>query len=482
MFRPCHFSNKTFFLENNSYKQTHLSKGQTFPFPFSVHSQQLISTASCFQVVDCLKGKLKVSPAELKPYIQVGSESEKYVQMHLPAAALENSFNVPNAAQLLAIEPDDIIGKVHCIQEQKTKTICFEINKNLFIKDIIENCALPYINFHPKHVVVEFSSPNVAKPFHLGHLRSTIIGNFVANLYDYFHNNVTKLNYLGDWGTQFGFIKVGMEELKYTKEDLKRNPIKMLYQSYVHANKLGETDPEILKRARNEFSRLENGPPETLSDWKAIMDFTKEELERTYERLGVSFTEYHMESMYNIKDIQNVIDRLTEKDVLQAQDGGKKVAVVNDRQVPLVKSDGSSLYLTRDVAAAIDRFDKYKFDRMFYLADNSQHDHFANLKLILQKLDLPFANRIQHVKFGRVRGMSSRRGNAVFLKDILDECRELVVQKQIQSPSNLQGHPLQILDLPEMFQPRGCPSRTIWRFRTRWAFLVWSLTTLSRGD
>lgn len=356
--------------------------------------------------------------------------------MHLPTSTLEQHFNIETTSELLKIEPDDIIGKVHCIQEQKTKKICFEINKNLFVKDIIENCALPYINFNSKHVVVEFSSPNIAKPFHLGHLRSTIIGNFIANLYEYFHNDVTKLNYLGDWGTQFGFIKVGLEELKYTKEDLKVNPIKLLYESYVHANKLGENDPEIVKRARAEFSQLENGPPETLDDWRIIMDYTKEELEATYKRLGVTFNEYHRESMYNINDIQNVINKLVEKNVLQRQADGKSVAVVNDRKVSVLKSDGTSLYLTRDIAAAIDRFQKYKFDKMFYLADNSQHDHFFALKNILQKLDLPWSTNIEHVKFGRVRGMSSRKGNAVFLKDILDECRELMVQKQIQSPSN----------------------------------------------
>lgn len=377
-----------------------------------------------------------MSPADLKPFIQVGHETEKYIQMHLPTTTLERQFNVPNASELLKIEPDDIIGKVHCIEEHKTKKICFEINKNLFIKDIIENCALPYINYNSKHVVVEFSSPNVAKPFHLGHLRSTIIGNFIANLYDYFHNDVVKLNYLGDWGTQFGFIKVGLEELNYTKEDLKTNPIKLLYESYVYANKLSENDPEIIKRARNEFAKLENGPMETLDDWRVIMDFTREELEGTYKRLGVNFNEYHRESMYNINDIQNVIKRLLEKNILHQQDDGKSVAVVNDRKVSVLKSDGTSLYLTRDIAAAIDRFERYKFDRMFYLADNSQHDHFVALKTILQKLQLPWAANIEHVKFGRVRGMSSRKGNAVFLKDILDECRDLMVQKQIESPSN----------------------------------------------
>lgn len=354
----------------------------------------------------------------------------------LPVKAIENHFNVPKATELLNIKPDkEVINKVYEIHERKSKSICFDIDKNLFVKDVIDNCVQPYINYHPKHVVVEFSSPNIAKPFHLGHLRSTIIGNFISNLYAYFQNNVIRLNYLGDWGTQFGFIKVGLEELKYSRSDLETNPIKLLYESYVHANSLAKNDAEIANRARKEFSKLETGLVE-MEDWKLIIDYTKEELSKTYERLSVRFDEYHMESMYNINDIQNVINQLKENNILQLQDDGKQTATVNDRKVPLLKSDGTSLYLTRDIAAAIDRFSKYKFDRMFYLADNSQHNHFTALKCILRQLQLPWEDKIEHVKFGRVRGMSSRKGNAVFLKDILDECRELMVEKQINSPSN----------------------------------------------
>lgn len=350
---------------------------------------------------------------------------------------LEKLFGIPNAQQILKIEPDDIIKNIQCVNDCKNKHIIFEIDRKLFIKDTIENCPEKDFNLNKKNIVVEFSSPNIAKPFHVGHLRSTIIGNFIANLHSYFKNNVTRLNYLGDWGTQFGFIKVGIDELKYSNEAIQKNPIKLLYESYVHANKLSEKDPKIREKAQQEFSNLEKGSIEILNDWRRYVDYTKTELEAIYERLGVKFDEYHRESMYNIKDIQDIVNTLTNKSILQVQTDGKKVAVINDRNVTILKSDGSSLYLTRDIAAAVDRFKKYKFDKMYYVVENGQNDHFNALKAILHKMNLPWAQRLHHVKFGRIRGMSTRKGTAVFLRDILDECQELMVQKQLESPSTM---------------------------------------------
>lgn len=154
-----------------------------------------------------------------------------------------------------------------------------------------------------------------------------------------------------------------------------------------------------------------------------------------YERLGVKFDTYNYESMYSAHIIKEVIDAMNRKRVLTSLPDGKQVAKINDRTISVVKSDGSTLYLTRDIAAAIDRFKKYEFDKMIYVVDNSQSDHFNALKGILHQMDHGWVNRIRHVKFGRIRGMSTRKGNVVFLKDILDETRELMKQRQIESPS-----------------------------------------------
>ncbi|KAJ3663111.1 hypothetical protein Zmor_007420 [Zophobas morio] len=389
------------------------------------------------KVIESLTKATSLTTIDLLPLICVGNTTvTNTFELHLPLTLLEDQLGVPNVNGILKIQPDDIIKSIVTKKDRANRKISFEIEKTIFIQDVLENCTQPDINLKPKTLVIDFSSPNIAKPFHMGHLRSTIIGNFIGNLNSFLHHKVTKLNYLGDWGTQFGFIKVGVDELKPSKEDIKRNPLKVLYDSYVHANKLAEKDPKVAERARQEFNRLEKGSPEDANHWKEYMQYSKQELETTYKRLGVVFDEYNFESTYNAKKIQPVLDLCNEKHVTHKESDGKLVVDVdNGKKIPLVKSDGSTLYLTRDVAAAIDRFNKYDFDKMLYIVDSSQSDHFTALKAVLRKMNFPWSDRLFHVKFGRIRGMSTRKGTAVFLKDILDECRDLMIKKQIESPN-----------------------------------------------
>ncbi|KAJ8925105.1 hypothetical protein NQ315_001286 [Exocentrus adspersus] len=389
------------------------------------------------KVVDSLHKYTQLTPSELQPLIQVGNNKDdgQTVELNLPLNVLENQLGVTNINEILKIQPDDIIKKIQLIKDRANRKISFEIEKGIFMKDVMENCAFPDLNVKPKKLVVEYSSPNVAKPFHFGHLRSTIIGNFISNLNMFLKNQVTRLNYLGDWGTQFGFIKVGVEDLKYTPEVIRKDPIKILYRCYVHANKLADKDPSILEKAKAEFTKLENGSEEDLRHWKDYMTYTKEELETTYNRLGVVFDVYNYESDYSAKGIQDVLEVLRKKNVIRKDKDGKEVAVVNERKVSVVKSDNTTLYLTRDIAAAIDRFKTYGFDRMYYVVENGQNDHFYALKDILSKMDMPWVHRLVHVKFGRIRGMSSRQGSAVFLQDILDQCRDIMIRKQVESPT-----------------------------------------------
>lgn len=236
-------------------------------------------------------------------------------------------MGITNVNQILKIQPDDIIKGVHLVRDRANRKISFEIERKIFVSDVMEHCYLPDLNFKPKNIVVEYSSPNVAKPFHYGHLRSTIIGNFLGNLNIFIKNNVTRLNYLGDWGTQFGFIKVGIDALNFNMDALKMDPVKLLYQSYVHANKLAEENPVILEKAKLEFLKLEQGSPEDIKSWKQILDFTKDELAKTYSRLGVTFDEYNYESMYSSRDISNVIEVLRKKNILKKQKDGKEVCM-----------------------------------------------------------------------------------------------------------------------------------------------------------
>lgn len=342
---------------------------------------------------------------------------------------------------LLALDKkgrDNILHGVKLkIKPPHNEKIVFKVDRTKLIEEVFSNpCEKPFLETDkPKNVIVEFSSPNIAKPFHVGHLRSTIIGNFIANLNWFLGHNVTRLNYLGDWGTQFGYLNLGVKLKGFTDQDIEEKPIERLYEAYVAANTAGEQDPEIHEKAKLIFRDLENGSFRDLAQWEQYRRFTVDELVHLYDRLNVNYDEYHWESMYGQSAVVDVITQMKTAGVLQNEPDGRLVAVVQGRRVPVVKSDGTTLYLTRDIAAFKDRFDRYNFDEMFYVVDNGQNDHFTALFSIVEQMKLDCSGRGKHIKFGRIKGMSTRKGTVVFLKDILDEAKEIMKEKQIQSKS-----------------------------------------------
>ncbi|GAB0098531.1 Arginyl-tRNA synthetase [Sergentomyia squamirostris] len=283
------------------------------------------------------------------------------------------------------------------------------------------------------NIIVEYSSPNIAKPFHMGHLRSTIIGNFIANLFADNNHSVVRINYLGDWGTQFGYLKLGVDLLKLTDEELQRDSIKQLYRAYVAANQEGKKNEQIATRAREIFSRMELEDTEDLTKWNLYRDYTVEELKRVYSRLGVHFDHYHWESMYRRKNIEGVLENLRQKGILHRDDDGKETIHMGDRRVAVVKSDGTTLYLARDIAAIQDRVKKYNFSHLYYIVDTAQNDHFKILFNVSK--DLGLNQGLSHVQFGRIHGMSTRKGSVVFLEDILNEAKEIMREKQLKCPT-----------------------------------------------
>ena len=365
-------------------------------------------------------------------------KSNKNFLFSLPLRSKEYDIR-EQLSNLLQSESHDFLEQVKV--DNHRSTLNFQVDKRYFIKGLIQSLrneirAPDYLCDKPNNIIVEYSSPNIAKPFHVGHLRSTIIGNCIANINQYLKNNVKRLNYLGDWGTQFGFVQLGLTLSKVSEETLKRDPITALYNAYVYANKLAEEDPSIAEQARDIFKKLESGDKNDFSGWKSFREYTIQELERTYGRIGIKFDEYEWESMYNIKSIQNVITEMKRLNLLVTDDKNRTVIPLTEKKaVPIIKSDGSSLYITRDIAAAIERYQKYQFDAMYYVVDNAQTDHFVNLIGILNTMKLPWANKLKHIKFGKIQGMSTRKGTAVFLQDILDETRIVMKEKQIQSPS-----------------------------------------------
>lgn len=322
----------------------------------------------------------------------------------------------------------------------KDNIIYFHILRNKYIKKILEsNCfgiTPPLLIDNNKNIIVEFSSLNIAKPFHIGHLRSTIIGNCIANLNSFLHNQVTKINYLGDWGTQFGYIYLGMKLAKIDNIEIQTNPIKTLYNVYVDANKLAENNPDMKEEAKKIFQQLELRDNVIHKNWETIKQFTVLELEKIYKRIGIIFDQYDWESMYTIKNINEIINTMEEMKLLKLDNYNRKVIYINEKKsVPILKSDGTTLYLSRDIAAAIDRFEKNKFDTMYYIVENGQSDHFTNLIQILNKMKLSWADRLKHVKFGRITGMSTRKGQVIFLEDILNKAKEIMRQKQLEIKS-----------------------------------------------
>eukprot|EP00058_Branchiostoma_floridae_P004828 XP_002590316.1 hypothetical protein BRAFLDRAFT_58413 [Branchiostoma floridae] len=285
-------------------------------------------------------------------------------------------------------------------------------------------------------VVVEYSSPNIAKPFHAGHLRSTIIGNFIAKLHHALGNKVVRINYLGDWGVQFGLLAVGFQ-LFGSEEALQTNPIQHLFEVYVKVNQAAEENEDIHRQAREFFRLLEHRDPTALALWTRFRGLSIEEYSRIYKRLGVQFDEYSGESMYSDRS-QQVISQLREAGLLQTTERGTGVVDLSEDNSmsfysTVTRSDGTSLYITRDIAAAVDRYERFKFDRMYYVVDKSQEDHFRQLFKTLEKMGYTWADRCHHVKFGRVQGMKTRRGEVVLLEDILNEAQRQMLDNMQQA-------------------------------------------------
>lgn len=232
-----------------------------------------------------------------------------------------------------------------------------------------------------------------------------------------------------------------MDLKSYTPDQMKTNPIENLYNAYIEANRLSELDPSISERARMIFQQMEFGNFDGLEKWAEYREYTVQELEQVYQRLGVKFDQYDWESMYKRKEMDAIIEQMRRQEMLSQDENGRSVVAVGDRQVPVIKSDGTTLYLTRDVAAILDRYRRFDFHKMFYVVDNSQAMHFKSLFEITRKL-LPdsSSHSLVHIKFGRIKGMSTRKGACVFLRDILDEARDIMKQKQLESPSEYRNN------------------------------------------
>jgi len=283
-----------------------------------------------------------------------------------------------------------------------------------------------------KTVVVDYSSPNIAKPFGVGHLRSTVIGNALYRIHDHLGYRVMRINHLGDWGTQFGKLIVAFKRWG-NETDLTTHAIQTLYDLYVRFHSEVETHPELDDEARGWFKRLEDGDPEARAIWQRFRDLSLQQFARIYDRLGITFDSQAGESFYE-PYLDQTIERIRQAGLVSVSDEALIVDLRPYNMPPclLRKKDEATLYATRDLAAVMYRHETYGFWKMLYVVGADQRLHFQQVFTVLELMGFPWAKDCVHVDFGLIRfhdeKMGTRRGNIIFLEDVLDRAVELAEQ------------------------------------------------------
>ena len=293
-----------------------------------------------------------------------------------------------------------------------------------------------------KNVVIDYSSPNIAKSFSIGHLRSTMIGNSLKLIYRKCGYNVFGINYLGDWGTQFGKMIIAYKKWG-NLDEIKADPINKLTELYVRFHDEAKEDSSLEDEAREAFRKLETGDQEYYELWQWIREESLKESQQIYDLLHVSFDSYNGEAYYNDK-MDPVVDELTEKGLLIDDQGAKIVRLGDDIPPALIKRrDGGSLYITRDLSAIFDRKNTYNFDKILYVVGNEQKLHFEQLRRVITAMGYDYSDSINHINFGLVlqngRKMSTRGGGVVKLYDVLDNAMKLAYKQITEKNPNIEN-------------------------------------------
>ncbi|RBW67557.1 arginine--tRNA ligase [Bacillus taeanensis] len=292
-------------------------------------------------------------------------------------------------------------------------------------------------------VTIDFSSPNIAKPFSMGHLRSTVIGNALAHITEKCGYRVVRINHLGDWGTQFGKLITAYKKWG-NEEEVKQNPIKTLLAYYVKFHDEAEKDSELENEGRYWFKKLEDGDQEAVKLWKWFRDESLKEFSRIYTLLNISFDSYHGEAFYNDK-MDRIVQILEGKNLLVESDSAQVVPLENEDLPPCLikKSDGATLYATRDLAAALYRQETYHFTKSLYVVGNEQSLHFKQVFTVLEKMGYKWASGMTHIAFGMMlkegKKMSTRKGKVVLLEEVLEEAISLACQTIEEKNPSLQN-------------------------------------------
>lgn len=371
---------------------------------------------------------LEIDKIENMIEVPANSELGDYALPCFKLASIYRKAPVLIAQELAGkILPDSHISNIQAVNGY----LNFFVNKEYFSASVLNEILEKKDRYGDdtvggeQTVIIESSSPNIAKPFHIGHLCSTIIGQSLYRLYESAGYKVVRINHLGDWGTQFGKL---ISAYKRWGDDqaIQEEPIKELLRIYVKFHEEAEKNPELEEEARRYFKNLEDGSPEETRLWQWFKDLSLKEFNKLYNRLGVSFDSYNGESFYSDK-MDEVVSLLEEKSLLKESDQAKIVDLEPYNMPPciIVKSDGASIYATRDIAAAIYRKRTYDFYKNIYVVGIPQALHFQQFFKVLELMGCEWSKDCVHVGFAHVRfpdkKLSTRSGNVIYLEDVLDE-------------------------------------------------------------
>ena len=388
------------------------------------------------KIAEKLEGIVNIDKKELETYIEIPKDSKngdysfpcfklaKELKKAPPIIAneIKEKFNLEKTG----LEKLEVIGGF----------VNFFVDKKILSEEVLKKITLEEEYGRSKvgegkNIVIDYSAPNIAKPFHIGHLRSTVIGGALSNIYKFLGYNVTGINHLGDYGTQFGKLIEGYK-LWGDEYDIDKDPINELTKIYIRINNLCKEDEKVLEECRNNFKKLEEGDPYCVELWERFKSVSLKEFQKVYDLLGSKFESWNGEAFYKDK-MQEVIDILEKSGKLTTSQGAKIVDLSDDGiDTPciIIKSNGSSTYATRDLAAILYRARTYDFDKALYVTSYEQILHFKQIFTVAEYLGLDdkYVKGLKHVSFGMVLlptgKMSTREGTSIKLEDLLNEAIE----------------------------------------------------------
>ena len=374
----------------------------------------------------------KIDKNELYEYIEMPSDN-KMGDYAFPCFRLAKTMK--KSPQIIANELKDGISLGNEFEKVEVINgyINFFVNNKKLVENVLEEVEEKRENYgsseigEGKNIVIDYSSPNIAKPFHIGHLRTTILGNSLYKMYKFLNYNCVGINHLGDWGTQFAKLIEGYKRWG-TEYDIESNPIEELTKIYIRINDLCKEDESVLEQCRDNFKKLEDGDEYCVKIWQKFRELSLKEFQRIYDLLDIQFDSWNGEAFYTDK-MQEVKDILEKNNKLVESEGARVVELSKEDMPPCIieKSNGSTTYATRDLAAILYRARTYNFDKALYVTSYEQILHFKQVFETAKYLDLDekYTNGLVHVPYGMVMlktgKMSTRDGNVVKIEDLLKE-------------------------------------------------------------